>query len=278
MSEEIKQEENKIQPIDAKSENNFDIKEKNSTKTDNFLNDPKYQDIKDTLSQTIKELSKDSTLPNFDKNIQSVVETIFSDPLLDPDDKTERIRITKNTFLFRTLLIAKEKESTSIQKKSVNIQKESVNIQKYQIKQNELSVNIQKESTKSQLYTELMTKYDSIDNSLKIQDGEEAFNKEFNKYKNITSKEEFTQLSKEEQNNYIKARYTAEKIADQARKSPDKKISQSNFAFITQFNALDTELKLDNKIDISDLHVESIVNKVAPRPLSMDDIIQNDNL
>ncbi len=78
----------------------------------------------------------------------------------------------------------------------------------------------------------------------------------------------------EKKQRYFTYRFTAEKIAQEAREKHS--ISQQHVDFIRQFNLLDQKLQINSPIDISDIPIE------APKPKStlrtMQDVIKQEHI
>ena len=272
-----------------------------------FLNDEKFSDIKEPLTKTINDLADEHIVipeEDFRNNIEQVTKEIFFNPLYDFDIE-QKTTDAQNIFLFRTKFeeIKKEnikniKEEQTDQKKEQkntkikkDTEKEEQTDQKKEQKNTKIKKDTEKEEQTDQkkeqtdqkkeqtdqkkeqketLYTQLMTTYETIEETYKPTWKENLSEK----YSEITQKSEFQTLSEKEQENYLKARYTAEKIVKEARKN--NSISEKHVAFIEQFNELDKELNLNSQIDISGIPRENIETKSSVN--TMNDIITNDKI
>ncbi len=251
-----------------------------------FLNDEKFSDIKEPLTKTINDLADEHIVipeEDFRNNIEQVTKEIFFNPLYDFDIE-QKTTDAQNIFLFRTKFeeIKKEnikniKEEQTDQKKEQkntkikkDTEKEEQTDQKKEQTDQKKEQTDQKKEQKETLYTQLMTTYETIEETYKPTWKENLSEK----YSEITQKSEFQTLSEKEQENYLKARYTAEKIVKEARKN--NSISEKHVAFIEQFNELDKELDLNSQIDISGIPRENIETKSSVN--TMNDIITNDKI
>jgi len=273
-----------------KQENTSDM----TTDRLDFLNDEKFSDIKEPLSKTINNLANEHIITpeeDFRDNIEQVTKDIFSDTIFDNVFALKEQQ-ANNIFLFRTKFEKIKEEKRKIQEEkrkeneiNINNKKQEVQSTKQEVQSTKQEVQSTKQEVqstkqeienqlftkKNELYTQLMTTYETIEDTYKPTPTENLSEK----YSEITQKTEFQALTDDEQNNYLKARFAAEKIANEARQSENKTISVDHYNFIQQFNTLDQELNLNSKIDISDLKVERQGSK---RPKTMNDIITNDKI
>ena len=241
-----------------------------------FLNNTEFADIKEQLTETITNLSKEYIVSEKDfwDNIQQVTENIFSDPLYEFDTEQKMID-AQNIFLFRTEFEKTKEKNTNIkkgeqteQKGEQTEQKEEQTEQKEEQTEQKEEQTEQKEAIINNLIVEVEKSYKIIDKKHKPKNEKEIekFKNEDTKLKTIIENENFKNLSPEKQNLYIQYRYTGEQIAKEALTSKDKSITKENYEFIQKFNKLDTNLGLGNPIDLSGLTIiEEIESESEPK-------------
>jgi CHAD domain-containing protein len=124
------QQQKTLPPINALAENNFDKLQKtypNQKDALTFLDDKKFSDIKESLSKTIYDLSKENIVSQEDfwNNIQKVIEMIFSDESISADIMERDIQ-ANNIFLFRTEFNNLSKQGISLNKQDTNVNKQDI--------------------------------------------------------------------------------------------------------------------------------------------------------
>ena len=234
-----------------------------------FLNNTEFADIKEQLTETITNLSKEYIVSEKDfwDNIQQVTENIFSDPLYEFDTEQKMID-AQNIFLFRTEFEKTKEKNTNIKKGEQTEQKGEQTEQKEEQTEQKEEQTEQKEAIINNLIVEVEKSYKIIDKKHKPKNEKEIekFKNEDTKLKTIIENENFKNLSPEKQNLYIQYRYTGEQIAKEALTSKDKSITKENYEFIQKFNKLDTNLGLGNPIDLSGLTIiEEIESESEPK-------------
>lgn len=271
------------QPKISLPENDFDKLQKNypnyKDKT-NFLNDPKFSDIKETLAKTINTLAQEKiTTPDevFWNNIQKVTEEIFWDPIYQID-KEQKETDAQNIFLFRT-------KFEEIQKKSIITTEESTNTQ------------TQKENTEimtknSEMRTELDKKYQQVDIKYKSKNDQELMDfknqaRFADLIKKIKENEPDSNKQEEKINKYFKHLFAVEQVINEANKPENKKqLSKDNYEFIKQFVSLNENLGIENTIDLTEFTIidenpepdNTPPEKKGSTERSMEKIVHNENL